>query len=388
MITIATGHSDDIHPMAALEAAAAQCRAGLGARQAGALLLFCSVADADHQAMLAVLAERFPGTCLVGCTSDGEFGGDEPFQEDAVALLALAADGVTFSSGRGEGMSGDPAGAVARALAEARERLDGPEKLAVWLCDSEAGVTENVHDILQDAAAPGSMIFGSNGAARSRMRRSRQFHGRDVLRDAAVVLLVSGALCCSVGAACGWEPLGREHAVERAEGNVLYEIGGMNASEFYRHYFGEGIEAINQFPLAFLDPDEPGGFTLRAPLPSRRETPDGGIRFIGKIPAWPKARLTEAGREEILAAAAEAARTALEDYPGDHPALALAFSCSTRRQILGSRTDEENRAVRDNLPENTDIFGFYGFGQICPARTGARAESHCDAVTVLLLGAE
>jgi len=67
------------------------------------------------------------------------------------------------------------------------------------------------------------------------------------------------------------------------------------------------------------------------------------------------------------------------------PALALCISCAGRKQILGSRTQEEARIV-NQLLAGVPAAGFYGYGEIARLAKGGVSHYHNETFTTLLLG--
>ena len=51
---------------------------------------------------------------------------------------------------------------------------------------------------------------------------------------------------------------------------------------------------------------------------------------------------------------------------------ALFFSCTARKTLLGTRTREEIKLVRDMLGEGVPACGFYGYGEISPNNGDSR----------------
>ena len=70
---------------------------------------------------------------------------------------------------------------------------------------------------------------------------------------------------------------------------------------------------------------------------------------------------------------------------GSKPALALCISCAGRKQILGSRTQEEVRIVNELLGD-VPAAGFYGYGEIARLAKDGISHYHNETFTTLLLG--
>jgi hypothetical protein len=64
--------------------------------------------------------------------------------------------------------------------------------------------------------------------------------------------------------------------------------------------------------------------------------------------------------------------------------LALLVSCLGRRLVLGQRTAEELEAVKEHLPSDTVMTGFYSAGEIAPALAGGE-HLHNQTMTLTLL---
>jgi len=378
------GHSDAVPPSEAIEEVIASCRKQLEAagRRPKAGIFLTSVMHCDHAALLRRIMEAFPGLELIGCTTDGEISSQHDFAMDSMALLLLDADAVEFAVGVGRNVSQDTFAAAAEARDMAMARLNGPANLAVVLPDGLSTIASPLEGALRQAFGEGFPVYGGTAGDHFLLKQTWQFCGEELLTDSLPVLLLSGHVLHASGICSGWSPVGRKLRITRSEKNLVQSIDHMPAMEFYRHYLGDNVNEYIQFPLALLD-EETGDFSLRDPLVFNE---DGSIQFIGHFPDNAQVQLAEAGRSEILDAATSAASLALQRFPGERPELALAFSCTSRRQILGSRTCEECAALRSLAPPHVSRFGFYTYGEIGPMQPGGPTIYHNDTLVVLLLG--
>ena len=69
-----------------------------------------------------------------------------------------------------------------------------------------------------------------------------------------------------------------------------------------------------------------------------------------------------------------------------YPSFALAFSCAFRKDVLGTRTEEEIRILRENLPLQIPVSGFYSYGEIAPLVKGQESFFHGATLVTLLVG--
>jgi hypothetical protein len=172
--------------------------------------------------------------------------------------------------------------------------------------------------------------------------------------------------------------------VTRVENNVLYTVGDKTAVDFYKHYLGEKITPLGEYPLAVFEDDDTN-YYLRSPLSADME--EGSLMFVGDIPNNAKIQLTHANRDEVIDACKQTVDTSFENYPGEKPAVALCISCAARKQVLGTRVSEELALLKKNSPD-IPIFGFYAYGEISPLNRNQPSRYHNETFVSLLLGTE
>ena len=373
MFKVAVGQSCDIDA----ELAARE----LGATPPRAALVFASV-ELDHRRVLERIGAAHPGLPLIGCTTDGEATSRLGFHENSLALALLAGDALTVATAVARDVSRDPVERSRVAAAAAARALGRPPALCVTtpesLTTSGAAILEGLRAGLADIAP----IVGGLAGDAVKHSGTYQFHGDEVLRDAAPLLLLAGPLAVSVGLSSGWAPIGRRGVVSRADGHVVHEIDGRPALEFYRHYLGDDSPS-GDYPLAVFEPDG-AGFFLRAPQRSDPET--GRVAFFGDVPEGALVQLTTADRRNILARCDQAIAAAVADYPAKRPAAALFFSCASRRRVLGSRTAEELGTIARHVGDDVPIAGFYAYGELGPTARGGPSRFHNETIVVTLLG--
>jgi hypothetical protein len=98
------------------------------------------------------------------------------------------------------------------------------------------------------------------------------------------------------------------------------------------------------------------------------------------VPEGRAAQLPEYPRAQVLDAVDDATRQALAAFGDGAPALAFAFTCTSRKGVLGTWTDRECQRVRALLPPDVPVAGFYTFGELAGARV------HNGTIVMLLVG--
>ncbi len=385
MLIAASGHSDDIDSLSAFAELREQCEAVLKGRSPQAGLLFAGI-DFEHQELLDAITEAWPGIELIGGTSDAEISSRLGFREDSVSLLLLASDTIEFSSGLGRNLSKDPLAACSQAVEQARAKSKLEPRLCITVPDGLTVSGQKTVEVLREVLGNEVDLFGGRAADHRRYENTFQFCGRDVASDSVPILLLSGSLVYSIGVASGWKPIGTPGTINRAQGNVVYEIDGAPAVEFYRRFLGKEMKISKDLPLIILnDKGEPE--YLR---PSSGDVDDetGAITYLSDVPEGVKAQVSTTDRVAILEGCEESIQKALRGFPGEkEPEAAVVVSCSARKLLLGTKSSEESRILGERIGHELPLCGFYSYGEIGPQKTDStKPIMHHQTFTILLLG--
>lgn len=386
------GHSNDPDSKFAVAEVLQQCLDALAGAVPQAGVLFAAF-DFDHPAILAKIQHTFPGIELIGSTTNGEMSSVMGFQEDSLTLLLFCADEIEIRAGLGRGTSKNSAVAVEAAIATATAKLSSPPQLCLTFPDGLTVSGVSMLEALKQGLGAQVPIVGGIAADNYAFEKTYQFFQGEVCEDAVPILLFSGKLLYSYGVASGWQPIGKRSQITKSVGNIVYEIDGQRALDFYEHYLGVDwfTNGYAIHALAIFEADLEN-FYLRAPVTYDRES--GSITFFSDIPIGAIVQNTTAVRQDILKATETSLQTALDGYPGQSPALALFVSCAARRRILGTQAKEEFEIVKAHLPTNLPCCGLYAYGEISPlvdmasSRAGGDKETqfHNQTFVTLLLG--
>jgi len=218
-----------------------------------------------------------------------------------------------------------------------------------------------------------------------KLQNSYQFCCNKVYTEAAPFLLIAGPVLFSLGVESGWMPIGEKSTVTRADGNIAYKIGDQTALEFYKKYMGEfDWEGTVEYPLAIFEDDE-NSFYLRSP--GIWDAEKGSLTFGGSIPEGATVQLTHTTRDKVVEAVKESVKSAIAEYPGSNPSVALCFTCVARKIVLGSRVEEEYKVLKTNFPD-LPVAGFYTGGEIGALGRGRPSRYHNISFLTLLIGVE
>src|SRR5438309_6303038 len=386
-------HSQDVDSVDAVAELIAGAKVALGASLPSVAMLFAAI-DHDFAIVLEQINAQWPGIALIGCTTDGEMSSHILFAEDSLALVLLSGDDFHAVSGVARSVSTDVAESIRASVNDAVQRLagrggnGGAPRLCITMPDGLPVSGSAALNALRAALGDAVPIFGGTAGDQWRFKGTRQFHGTEVLQDSVPFLLFDEGVVFSLGVYTGWRPIGREGRVTEVDGHVVRAIDGRRATEFYREFLGNAdITHLTEYPLA-VTADDGRGYYLRAP--GRTDETGGCIHFLGDVPNGARVHITTTNRDQILAATRSSFQHALHDFPkdsggGGKPALALCISCAGRKQILGSRTQEEGRIVSELLA-GVPAAGFYGYGEIARLAKDGISHYHNETFTTLLLG--
>ncbi|MBW4426597.1 MAG: FIST C-terminal domain-containing protein [Nostoc desertorum CM1-VF14] len=381
MFKAVVGHSNDPDSVSAVEEVIQQCTSSLAGDIPKAGIIFAAI-DFEHSFILQEIHQAFPGIELIGGTTDGEISSILEFQQDSITLMLFCSDEVEIHAGVGRKVSGDPIIATKQAVEQAKAKTTADPKLCLTHPESLTTSGVSILNGLKLALGQHVPIFGGLAADQSRYQNTYQFFQTEVLSDSVPILLFSGTILFSYGVASGWHPIGQISKVTKVDKNILYEIDGKPALDFYHHYLGL-LPPSMEYPLAVFDHNR-DNFYIRAPIAYNQQS--GSITFFGDIPDQAIIQISEACHEDILAASKASFMNALNNYPGTEPIAVLFFSCVARRQILGTRAKEEYQNTKLFLPDYLPACGFYSNGEIAPIDQISQTQFHNETFVTLILG--
>jgi hypothetical protein len=381
MFKAVVGHSNDPDSLSAVEEILQQCTTSLTGDIPQAGILFAAI-DFEHSLILQRINEAFPGIELIGGTTDGEISSVLEFQQDSIVLMLFCSDEVEIHAGIGRQVSKDSITATKQAVEQAKAKSTNAPQLCLTHPESLTTSGVSILDGLKLALGKDMPILGGLAADQSRYEKTYQFFHTEVLTDSVPILLFSGQILFSHGVASGWHPIGKISKVTKVDKNIVYEIDGKPALDFYHHYLGS-LSPSMEYPLAVFAQDGES-FYMRAPVDYDENI--GSITFFADIPDQAIIQISEAGHEDILTASKTSFMTALNNYPGIEPAAVLFFSCVARRQLLGTNTYEEYQNTKQFFPSYLPACGFYSNGEISPLSLNGQAQFHNETFVTLFLG--
>ena len=208
--------------------------------------------------------------------------------------------------------------------------------------------------------------FGGLGADDFNLERTFCFCESEIVDNGIVAVIFDGDVVkLSGNAISGWEPMGIENEITAAEGNVVHQINGRSALEFFNQFFGEinnnefdtkhATQVSSQYPLQIIRPE---GNILRAPAMVH---PNGSsIILAGGVRTNDRFRFSIAPGFEVIEQTVDFFR---EEHVQQHkPDAVLMISCKGRHAAFGPMLEDEIEQISELY--QAPMAGFLSYGEI------------------------
>ncbi len=365
----------------------------LDGRKPNIIFMFSSI-KYDQKELLAGARLEAKDIPIVGGTAAGEIT-SWISKYDAVNVMAIASDQISFHIGCGQKVSSDSF-AAGKEAAESVVAANGGRKpdLFVMLPDGMTGNGAAIVEGAQSVLGKNFPIIGGSTGDDYLFQKTFEYCNGRLMSDAVVGIGMSGDFSYGFGVRHGWEPVGLPLTVTKADGVILKEINHEPALKVYQDYFGKNASDLIREPLAKMAYTYPLGiavegsdeFLIRDPVVANEK---GEITMAAAIPEGTPIRLMIGDRDAAIKAARTAAQTAKEELRGRRAKFVIMFNCMARNKLLGVRCNEENDAVKQALGGgDVPMIGFYTYGEQGPlnGKKDSPAYFHNETMTMLIVG--
>jgi len=206
-------------PGAAARRAVSEARAALGDSSPSFAVLFASEHFFDSaEALVAAVAGETGQVPLIGCVAEAVAGGSREVESEPAVSLWLAAELGPVETFAME-FAGTPTGGAFGGY-----RFEQAAGIRLMICDP---FTFPVSDLLAhlNEHVPGATVMGGMASGGLQLRQSRLFlDGRVLSRGAVGASLPQAEVHALVAQGC--RPVGNPYTTTRADGNVIFELGG------------------------------------------------------------------------------------------------------------------------------------------------------------------
>ncbi len=356
------------------------------------IFMFSSI-KYDQKELIAGAKSEAPGIPIVGGTAAGEITSWVSMY-DAVNVMAITSDQITFHVGCGAGVAKDSFMAGSEAAKSVIDANGGKKPdIFIMIPDGMTGNGAAIVEGVKSVLGENFPIIGGSTGDDYLFQKTYEYCNGKLLTDSVIGIGISGNFSYGFGVRHGWEPVGLPLTVTKADGVVLKEINHEPALKVYQDYFGKSASDLIKQPLARMAYTYPLGIAvvgsdellIRDPVVANKK---GEITMAAAIPEGTSIRLMIGDRDAAIRAAKTAAGIAREQLEG-HPArFAIMFNCMARNKLLGVRCNDENKEVEAALGKNIPMIGFYTYGEQGPllGKKGTPAYFHNETMTMFVVG--
>lgn len=314
--------------------------------------VFSGQCEQDYlERLTAQIAGLLPHACIIGTSTSGEImNGQVSGLKTVLSFAVFRYSQVTVGCFvKGDQDDYELGQQIASEL--------GRDKAKVLILFS-TGMTVNANKMLRGITAvyPELLVAGGNAGNYSLTEQSSSivFSNSQFTANGVVgALVASDQLTVTCYSHLGWQPIGKEMTVTKANGTRVYTIDNIPAYEVYQKYLG--LDKIGSFSNVIEYPliiNKPKTRTARTP---NAHYADGSLGFAGEIAEGEKVRLSfgHVGMigESILALCQEIKQHPIEGI--------YVYSCECRRGFL----QELSKIETEPLQEIAPTAGFFTHGE-------------------------
>lgn len=344
--------------------------------------------ELNIESALGELRGQFKKSTIVGCSSSGEIF-DDMVYDQSISAVVMQFEKAKFKISHEKIDNANDSDKVGQKLAQSlfSEDLKGVFLISDGLNVNGTELTTGINKIFSSAK---NKITISGGLAGDGARFGKTFQivkGEKLSQQVIAIGFYGAGIHMETGFFGGWEEFGPIREVSKSSGNKLFELDQKPALELYKTYLGEEAKNLPgsglMFPLLLKQSGK--GDLVRTILAVDEK--DQSMTFAGDIPAGAKVQLMRANFSKLIHAAGQAGEQAFEklkSHNQNHQSVTLAVSCVGRRLVLGQKIDDELESLRSHLPMNTDLIGFYSYGELSSDGVST-CELHNQTMTVTII---
>ena len=300
------------------------------------------------QSLQAVLVNAFPGVAILGATTEGEILGKTTSQNTIVISLSV------FKDTKVKTLYADDSKPEAVHRFAKEISAQGATAAILFRCGATDGHLQRSLDYIQAIGFenPGLVLAGGQAGVGDEYIDTFVFNEHFLSSHGSVIATLSGPdLHAESLRIDGWEQIGREMQITRAEGERVYEIDERNVIDTYKHYLGVDIDLAKlqnptlEFPLTCV---RDGILMKNVPVTYH---PDGAIEFLFPFKEGEKIKFSFCDISKLH----QDLKQMQSRVATLKPDAIFFFSCSGRKMILGNKISGETQGF-SHLCDSTGFF--------------------------------
>jgi hypothetical protein len=353
------------------------------------VMVFASPETIKDPSPLQHLAQHYPNSKIIGCSSAGEILGPH-VSDHTLSVASIKFEKTQLQIVQTVVGKAEDSFAAGKQIAD---KLKGDDLKGIIVLSD--GLLVNGSELVKGLnTLDDKRVIITGGLAGDGDRFTKTwtiFNGKIVENSIVAVGFYGDAIQIGFSSQGGWDIFGPERRITRSKNNILYELDGRPALALYKEYLGERAKELPAsgllFPLAIRHDLSDTKHLVRTILGVDEK--EQSLIFAGDVPTGYLAQLMKANFDRLIASAGETSKRALNKMKisKNEPLLAIAISCVGRRLLLGERIEEETQTTLEGLPEKTQQIGFYSYGELSPHVVGT-CDLHNQTMTLTTLSEE
>ena len=345
------------------------------------ILIFASLEEFKVQEEVSNIVTLFPNSIIIGASTSGEIFKEDVF-DDTIAVSVAKFESTILQHHTCKTIGNDTSYQDGVSIANElyTNDLTGVFILSDGLLTNGSKLTHGISSIVK------SSVVVSGGLAGDKDKFEKTWIIENgILKDSSVcaVGFYGENIHFEASSKGGWDSLGLSRTVTKSKDNILYELDGKPALEIYKRYLGDKAKELPAsgllFPLELREGSNTQESKVRTVLGI--DESNQSITFAGNIPQNSQVTLMKANFNRLVDGAGKSAEALNFSNYNNEPLLCIAISCIGRKLLLKSRIDEEVEAVKEILPQDANIIGFYSYGEISPLASGT-CDLHNQTMTL------
>ena len=345
------------------------------------ILIFASLEEENVKEEVLKIAQLFPTSIISGASTSGEIFDDEVY-DDAIVVSIAKFQSTTLKNHACKPISNETSYEDGVGIAKElfHDNLKAIFVLSDGLKTNGSQLTKGIASIVH------ADVVVSGGLAGDKDKFEKTWIiEKGILKDSFIcaVGFYGDNVHFQAASKGGWDSLGLTRVVTKSRDNVVYELDGKPALEIYKRYLGDKAKELPGsallFPLELKERIDAKDSKVRGVHGVNED--EQSIEFAGNIPEGSYVTLMKANLNRLVDGAGESAEMLNFLNYHNEPLLCIAISCVGRKLVLKSRIDEEIEAIEEVLPKNTNVIGFYSYGEISPLASGV-CDLHNQTMTL------
>lgn len=342
------------------------------------VLYFAAPGTLDDGKRFAELKSAYPKAALLGCTTGGEIAAVDVHDGSVIATaiefahteVKLAEDVVTPGK-----TSFDIGVKIARSLP-----AEGLRNVFLLSDGTKVNGTELVAGVQHVLGREVCLTGGLAGDGAAFQSTKVGLNANPSTGKVVAVGFYGDRIRIGYGSVGGWDAVGPERVITRADGNTLFDLDGQPALDLYKQYLGAEVANLPAsallFPLRIHPKGQPASSLVRTVVGVDEK--QKAMIFAGTMPQNHTAQVMLGNFDHLVAGAGRAAKkAAIPDAK-----LAILVSCIGRKLLLGQRIADEVEAVAEVLGSHCRTTGFYSYGEIAPMESLPICDLHNQTMTI------